>query len=258
MNSNTREIFKIFDEASFALSRKGAEIDSKRINHLLSNLYSPGPSFQYIFDFATRDFIYISSSVKDVLGVHHDSFNTEDFMGRIHPDDMEHFLHCQELASYFMFIHIEEEQLPHYKLSYQYRFRNKQGNYELFLHQAIASSWDDDFKMTSSIANHSNISHITNVNNYKISFLNILGGKSYYGISEIRDLTDYSPDKKKISKKEFEILNLIAEGFRSKEIASYLNISDNTVATHRRNILKKTNFTTIPQAITYFVREGLI
>lgn len=258
MSKKTREIFKIFDEASFALSRKGGEIDSKRIDNLLSNLYSPGPSFQYIFDFSTRKFTYVSTSVKNVVGISHIQFNIDDFMGRIHPDDMKHFLYGQELASYFMFTYIDKEQLPNYKISYQYRFKDENGVYKLFLHQAIASSWTDDFKMSSSIANHSNIGHITNVNNHKVSFINIAGGKSYYGISKIEDLNDYPLSKKIISDKEFEILNLIAEGFRSKEIADYLNISDNTVATHRRNILKKTNFSTIPQAITHFVREGLI
>ena len=39
--------------------------------------------------------------------------------------------------------------------------------------------------------------------------------------------------------KEREIVNLILEGKESKEISVILNISPNTVATHRKNILKK-------------------
>tara|TARA_R110002020_G_scaffold30964_1_gene97137 strand:+ start:478 stop:1275 length:798 start_codon:yes stop_codon:yes gene_type:complete len=50
-----------------------------------------------------------------------------------------------------------------------------------------------------------------------------------------------SPDSRVISltKKEKEIVKLILDGKESKEIAECLNISVNTVATHRKNILKK-------------------
>jgi DNA-binding CsgD family transcriptional regulator len=52
-----------------------------------------------------------------------------------------------------------------------------------------------------------------------------------------------SPNSKVVSltKKEKEIVNLILEGKESKEIAADLNNSVNTVATHRKNILKKLN-----------------
>lgn len=50
-----------------------------------------------------------------------------------------------------------------------------------------------------------------------------------------------SPEDKAINltPKEKEIVNLILEGKESKEIGEVLNISFNTVATHRKNILRK-------------------
>lgn len=52
-----------------------------------------------------------------------------------------------------------------------------------------------------------------------------------------------SPNSRIVSltKKEKEIVSLILEGKESKDIAEDLNISINTVATHRKNILKKLN-----------------
>lgn len=44
-----------------------------------------------------------------------------------------------------------------------------------------------------------------------------------------------------LSKREFEILNLIKEGYNSQEVSEKLNVSKNTVLTHRKNILNKTN-----------------
>jgi DNA-binding CsgD family transcriptional regulator len=50
-----------------------------------------------------------------------------------------------------------------------------------------------------------------------------------------------SPSKKEVSLtgKEKEIVTLVLEGKESKEISQILNISVNTVATHRKNILRK-------------------
>lgn len=45
---------------------------------------------------------------------------------------------------------------------------------------------------------------------------------------------------KLITKREIQILKLIAEGKKNPEIATILKISRRTVETHRRNILKKT------------------
>jgi DNA-binding CsgD family transcriptional regulator len=112
--------------------------------------------------------------------------------------------------------------------------------------------------MSSSLANHSDISHITTVNNNKVSFIDITRKKSYYGISKIEDIENYTSSIKQASPRELEILSLISEGFKSSEVADYLNISKETVATHRKNILKKTNFKTFAQVVTHFVREGLI
>ena len=43
----------------------------------------------------------------------------------------------------------------------------------------------------------------------------------------------------KLTMREIEILDFIAEGLSSKQIAARLFISANTVANHRRNMLRK-------------------
>ncbi|MFV0541161.1 MAG: response regulator transcription factor [Aestuariibaculum sp.] len=47
--------------------------------------------------------------------------------------------------------------------------------------------------------------------------------------------------KRELTKREFEILELIGKGKTSTEIAAMLNISKNTVSTHRQNLIKKFN-----------------
>lgn len=61
--------------------------------------------------------------------------------------------------------------------------------------------------------------------------INTKTGKGYH--SELQDKTEI------LTKREKEILSLIEQGKLSKEIASRLSISINTVNRHRQNILEK-------------------
>lgn len=56
-------------------------------------------------------------------------------------------------------------------------------------------------------------------------------------------------DVKKLSKKEAEILDLLAEGKTTKEIAVQLFISTRTVETHRANMLKKLNVKNVAELV---------
>jgi DNA-binding NarL/FixJ family response regulator len=59
-----------------------------------------------------------------------------------------------------------------------------------------------------------------------------------------------------LSEREAEVLRLIAEGKNTKEIASELLISKNTVDAHRRHIMDKTGCNSIAGLIRYAIREG--
>jgi two-component system response regulator NreC len=61
-----------------------------------------------------------------------------------------------------------------------------------------------------------------------------------------------------LSPREREVLQLVAEGHSSKEIATALNLSVYTVETHRSNLMQKLNLRGIPELILYAVRKGLI
>ncbi len=60
-----------------------------------------------------------------------------------------------------------------------------------------------------------------------------------------------------LSVREREVLQLLAEGGTTKEIASYLHVSVKTVETHRRNIMKKLDIYSMAELTKYAVREGL-
>jgi two-component system NarL family response regulator len=67
---------------------------------------------------------------------------------------------------------------------------------------------------------------------------------------------DTSPYKT-LGPREREIVQLLAEGHTSPQIAQQLHISTATVDTHRRNIMKKLGIHTVVELTKYAIREGL-
>ncbi len=66
------------------------------------------------------------------------------------------------------------------------------------------------------------------------------------------------PKFNKISKKEREILQLVAEGEKTRDIAEKLGVSIKTIETHRRNIMKKLNIFSVAGLTKYAIQEGII
>ncbi len=62
----------------------------------------------------------------------------------------------------------------------------------------------------------------------------------------------------RLSPREQEILRLVAEGCRDREIAERLFLSHHTVANHVRNILGKLEVQSRAAAISLAIRGGLI
>ena len=61
-----------------------------------------------------------------------------------------------------------------------------------------------------------------------------------------------------LTPREVEILKLIAEGYKSREIADYLNISANTVDKHRANIMKKLDLHSASALTAIAIKEGIV
>jgi two-component system, NarL family, response regulator LiaR len=62
----------------------------------------------------------------------------------------------------------------------------------------------------------------------------------------------------KLTKRETEVLRLIAEGMTSKQIAERLSLSVTTVNSHRTNMMKKLNIHEIVGLVKYAIQKSLI
>ncbi len=60
-----------------------------------------------------------------------------------------------------------------------------------------------------------------------------------------------------LSAREREVLQLLAEGKSTKQVASQLNVSVKTIETHRLNIMDKLGIYSVAKLTKYAIREGL-
>jgi DNA-binding CsgD family transcriptional regulator len=61
-----------------------------------------------------------------------------------------------------------------------------------------------------------------------------------------------------ITLKEKQILLLKAEGMSGKQIAAKLGIAENTVANHRKSLLKKTDCKNMAELIRYAMNNNIV
>ncbi len=101
-----------------------------------------------------------------------------------------------------------------------------------------------------------------------IAVKNVLSGKHYIspGISE-KVIEGYLEGRKTLktrtswetlTQREREILKLIAEGYKNKEIADYLCISPKTVEKHRANLMEKLGLHNVQALTAFAIEKGLV
>ncbi|MEQ8906354.1 response regulator transcription factor [Ekhidna sp.] len=83
-------------------------------------------------------------------------------------------------------------------------------------------------------------------------------GKSYY--DQIQNFSKDDADHKEysLSEREVEIIRKLGDGLTSAQISEALFISEHTVKTHRKNILKKLDIHSSSELIQYALNNGII
>lgn len=106
------------------------------------------------------------------------------------------------------------------------------------------------------------------INELEKAILALAEGQRYYSEEVMQDLSGFRrpavrpPDRRAVApiltKRETEVLKLIAEEFSTAGIAEKLGISVPTVETHRRNLMLKLDVKNLAGLVKYAVRYGLV
>ena len=158
------------------------------------------------------------------------------FWSRIHPDDIDSWLSALNNLMNFTINEISIENRKQVSYTWNYRFKNSKEEFVNIIKNTSPLDFDAEHKPIIGLAHYTvldpsikidvcaSAKYLNNNNEYETKYFNNFSQKL---------LTDG------ISNRERDIVRLLVLNKTSKEIATKLFISPNTVDTHRRNILKK-------------------
>ena len=209
-----------------------------------------------IFDLHQPKPLYLSKRYESVFGWEIEEAHAEgnDYMNRrIHPDD---FLSMMEAGNYYMqfAINLPTEEKKNYKLLFDYRIISSGDQYIRVIEQQMALELDKRGNVWLALG-LMDISPDQDVDApVRSRLVNLKTGELF--LFPVPSMEENQPLN--LSKREKEVLGLIAKGLISKEIADKLFISVNTVNTHRQRIIEKLEVSNSAEAIQYAVMHGLI
>lgn len=237
--------------------REDRQMPVININEVLTSIFNPGKHFYFLVNFFDLRLEYVHHTITDLLGIYPEEFNLHDsFFKILHPDDFHQFKLKEQAAGVFFYQRVPDK-ITMYKSTYTLRMAHRKGHYVHFLVQNIALTVTDG-KIHHVLSVLTDVTFMNLLPDDRISFIGINGEPSYYSLSTDPENILQPQKDLLLSKREQEIVRLLAEGLASKQIADELKISTHTVDTHRRNLLKKTGAKNTLELTVVCLKKGLV
>lgn len=208
-----------------------------------------------VFDIYKRRYVFAQTKFLHLLGVDLDEMmkkGPQIFYSLIHPDDVD-FLHETHYLFTEFVLNLDPADRKSYKVINDFRMKDLKGNYLRAVKQMVPLELDKKGNLWLMLVLYDLIPGQSEFTKAQRKIVNIKTGSLYHFPDDRKE------DKKQnLTKREIEILGLLARGLPSKKIADELFLSVNTVNNHRRNILEKTNTENTRMAIQYGMSLGLL
>ena len=218
------------------------------------NLFQVGDYCYLIFCPAKMSVEFCSESVEKVFGYPPELFSLEKFMDMIHPEDMPNFINFEATVTQF-WLALPPDKVFKYKSRYDLRVKLPDDSIKRLLQQVVVIQSDEEGAVLRTFVTYTDITHLKQNDKMVLSIMGLDGEPSYINIQPVEQLKPYRPV---LSKREIHILRLMVTEHHTRAIAEKLNISPHTVATHRKNIFRKTKTNSVLQLIKLGLEKGWI
>jgi len=213
-----------------------------------------GDSYYFIINHHTLKMEYVSKEIESVMGYLPSEFEIPFMNDQIHPDDRSWFLAIgSSMIDFFSQLPIEK--LMKYKVRYDIRFRKRNGDYARILYQGVLLEHDEKGRFLRTLSVHSDITYLKQEGKPVLSFIGMDGEPSYF---DVASKNIFIESKNELTRRERQVLLLLIEGKLSKEISEALNISKQTVDTHRKNMLHKKQLNNTGELVGKAIRYGWV
>ena len=186
----------------------------------------------YVFDFNSNKIVY-NRGFKNLLGYSDDEITFDFIIRNIHPDEAE--IVSRIIRAAVVYCLENPKNSSNNLLTMKYRRKRIDGTYIHILSQSSIYERGENGEISKSLARLIDISFIDNDENINWTFNATNLNKKAFRQKINNVYADF------FTKREVEIIFKIEKGLTNKLIGENLKISVLTVATHRKNILKKSN-----------------
>ncbi len=267
MKAQLERLFADYERALHAQRFRAEDLDLGRLDYhlpLLERLDAVEDSSVVLYDLYQRKYLFLTSSFKFLLGYDRGEAlgqGPEYFYRRMPEEDLETVLDTVTRTLRFLY-GLPAAERKDYKLGFDFRIRRADGRLVRLLQQVVVLEQDS----------RGNIWLVLAVNDLlegpaeeppRRSLRNLRNDKSYLFAPGQKGCGADAGDRPEagrpeLSRREIEVLGLVAVGMASREIAGQLYISTATVNNHRQRILEKTGARNSTEAVRYAARLGIL
>jgi DNA-binding CsgD family transcriptional regulator len=240
----------------------GPEQDSNGFQHLihtnpaLALMLNISPCLTWILNVRTGRYTFVSEQAERLLGYPTHSFTKRGIeltCQLLHPEDADLF--CRFMGQIWKYlVSLPANRREAHQYNCDYRLRKSDGSYVRLLEKTIVLQTD----------RKGNITHLlgvcTDITDWKKN-----DSMTAFVISDQDTLcltctsaNEQLEPAQLLSKRQKEILKLVASGYNSKQIADQLCISFHTVNRHRQNIIEKTQRKNTGELVQFAINNGII
>lgn len=228
----------------------------KKKYNIIDTIYTSGPTAPYLVDLTNLSYPYMCVSVENIFGIQAVEFMNKGvklLYENMHEDDLK-IMHENVIPSFKKIRNKQTfENIAKLRYTYSYRLKHPAKGFVSILEQVIPLEVDENgiavlmFGIISDITAYkpdhtmaATVSVLNKANEYRTIFYE-----------------DYKSRKPNIlTKREMDILRLLAKGFSSLDIGKKLFISNTTVDKHRRNMLVKTKKKNTMELVFLMLNQG--
>jgi len=245
------EMQKIWSTITKEENVKDHSFDLMAFKSLL-DIFHVGQYYYFIVNVRKVEYEMFSPEVETVLGYSPEEITVPFITAKMHPEDLPHYLNFEVAITNF-FSKISGERLFKYKVQHDFRVQKANGEYIRVLNQFVIIQHDADNVRTFVV--NTDITHLKKDPKPVLSFIGLDGEPSYMNV-DVENV--FNKTRELFTKRELDVVRLLAKGKSSGEISDTLNISKYTVDSHRKNILKKTDAKSTNEVIGIAFNNGWI
>jgi DNA-binding CsgD family transcriptional regulator len=203
----------------------------------------------YVIDFNENKISY-KKGFENVLGYTDDEMSLPLLFDTFHPDDEETV--TKVIRESILHTIKDPSHGKNNSLYLKYRRRKKDGTYVTIMSQSHLYDLDTEGNRMKSVTKLTDITFADDFTNVSFSF-------KAKGIDEaVFEQKIHKAYLNFFTKREYDVINAMCKGGTNHEIADELCISEHTVATHRKNILKKSGCHSVDELSIFCEANGIL